>query len=293
MNNLVAVVITTYNNVSKVDDAILSALKQSHENTQVIVVDDGSTDGTQKHLEDLTKQFESLNIILKEHGERGIAREAGINMAKERNADYLLFIDDDMIMDHTLVEKSLRFFRNYETLGALVIPERPYTLYTNFYSKVKVFERSVINNAGKRVGNNSIEAARFWKFSEYDKSGGLNPNEISFEETQPTIRYRDNGGYILRAVDTYLLHDEKEATLKGLVKKKYYYFNNMNKTFKSEKDGFSKALQRWYFFRPVLYRPSNVLKAFKQPILALGMFFMYIVLSFTGVLAYLRSRRES
>lgn len=292
MDSLVTVVITTYNNKSKVDDAILSAVNQSYSNIKVIIVDDGSSDGTQEHLKDLKEQYSSIELILKEHGERGLAREAGINRAKELGGDYLFFIDDDMILDHKLIEVSLGYFSNYETLGALVIPERPYTLYTNFYSKVKVFERGIINNAGRTLGQNSIEAARFWKMNDYFKSGGLNPSEISFEETQPTIRYRDNGGLILRAVETYLMHDEKEATLKSLISKKYYYFSKMNKTFNEEEKGFIKALQRWYFFRPVLYRFSNIARALRHPLLAIGMFNMYICLSFTGVLALVRNRRS-
>ncbi len=292
MNDLISIVITTYNNKSKVDDAILSAVNQSHKNLRVIIVDDGSTDGTQEHLNDLSSQYDSLILILKEHGERGLARKAGIDRAKDEGSDYLLFIDDDMILDFNLLETCIRYFKNYDTLGAMVIPERPYTLYSNFYSKVKVFERMILNNAGKTVGKNSIEAARFWKISAYDESGGLNPAEISFEETQPTIRYRDNGGLILRAVESYLMHDEKEATLKGLISKKYYYFSQMNKTFESEEKGFLKALQRWYFFRPVLYRGSNILKSIKHPIMTLGMLFMYICLSFTGVVALVRNRRS-
>ncbi len=292
MSELVSIVITTYNYKCKVDDAILSAVKQSHNNVKVIVVDDGSTDGTVEHLKDLSLQFPDLDIILLKHGERGLARKAGIDRSREFGSDYLLFIDDDMMLDHFLIEKSLKYFRNYETLGALVIPERPYTLYTNFYSKVKVFERGIINNAGKKVGKNSIEAARFWLMRAYDESGGINPNEISFEETQPTIRYRDSGGYILRAVETYLNHDEKEATLKGLLSKKYYYFNQMSKTFKAEEQGLKKALTRWYFFRPVLYRFTNIIKVFRHPILALGMFYMYLCLSFIGVVALVRRPRE-
>ncbi len=66
----------------------------------------------------------------------------------------------------------------------------------------------------------------------------------------------------------------------------------MNKTFNAEKGGFSKALQRWYFFRPVIYRGSNILKSIRHPILALGMLNMYICLSFTGVVALVRSRRS-
>lgn len=291
MDILVSIVITTYNNRCKVDDTILSSINQTYNSLKVIVVDDGSTDGTQEHLNNLKEQYDKLELILKEHGERGLAREAGIQLAKELGSQYLLFIDDDMILDHKLVETSIRYFHNYENLGALVIPERPYSLYTNFYSKVKVFERSILNNAGKTVGSNSIEAARFWDMSAYNKSGGLNSKEISFEETQPTIRYRESGGLVLRAYETYLLHDEKQATLKGLISKKYYYFSQMNKTFQEEEKGFKKAITRWYFFRPVLYRFSNIIKAIRHPILAIGMFHMYICLSFVGVVALVKSRR--
>ncbi|MGL1893074.1 MAG: glycosyltransferase [Spirochaetaceae bacterium] len=291
MNNLVSIVITTYNNKLKVDEAILSSVHQSHKNLNIIVVDDGSIDGTPEHLTSLAEEHSGLKLILKEHGERGLAREAGIKLSMELGSDYLFFMDDDMILDYQLVELCLKYFTSYENLGALVIPERPYSTYTNFYSKVKVFERSIINNAGRTLGKNSIEAARFWKMNAYNQSGGLNPTEISFEETQPTIRYRDNGGYILRAVDTFLRHDEKEATFKGIISKKYYYFNLMNKTFESEDKGFLKALSRWYFFRPVLYRAGNILRALRHPILAMGMFFMYVCLSFTGVVALLRKPR--
>ena len=45
--------------------------------------------------------------------------------------------------------------------------------------------------------NSRIEAARIRKYKEFLKSGGINPNQISFEETQPTIRYRENGGMII------------------------------------------------------------------------------------------------
>lgn len=96
------------------------------------------------------------------------------------------------------------------------------------------------------------------------------------------------GGLILRAVNTYLLHNEKKATLKEILSKKLYYFSQMNKTFNAEDKGFIKALSRWYFFRPVLYRPSNILKALRHPLLALGMFSMYLCLTFIGVIALFR-----
>ena len=134
----------------------------------------------------------------------------------------------------------LQYFNGNPSIGALVIPELAFSDYTNFFSKVKVFERNIINNAGENVGHNSIEAARFWRREEYKKSGGINFNQIAFEETQPTIRYLEVGGKIKRAVFTGVKHDEKKVTLKNILEKKKYYFSVMNKTIGSEKSGFLK-----------------------------------------------------
>ena len=64
----------------------------------------------------------------------------------------------------------------------------------------------------------------------------------------------------------------------------------MNKTIESEKGGFFKALSRWYFFRPVLYRPSNIIEYIKHPLLTIGMLYMYLRLSIIGVKEILKKR---
>ncbi len=53
---------------------------------------------------------------------------------------------------------------------------------------MKVFERRLINNSGEEVDLNSIEAARFWRSQAYVATGGIHPEQISFEEIQPTIK---------------------------------------------------------------------------------------------------------
>ena len=224
------------------------------------------------------------------HLERGIARKTAIDIAKKEGCEYLFIIDSDMKLKDGLIFDCVNYLEADSTLGALVIPEIPFSDYNNYFSKVKVFEREIINNAGKYLDKNSIEAARFWKMDAYDSSGGLNPNQIAFEETQPTIRYVENGGKIERAVFTGVHHDEKMVTLKNLVKKKSYYFSVMPKTLSTEKKGMKKALARWYFFRPVLYRGSNILRYIKHPLLAIGMFYMYIILTFVAVKEIIKNK---
>jgi glycosyltransferase involved in cell wall biosynthesis len=241
-------------------------------------------------LEDWARRYDNLTVIPLPHGERGIARKTAIDEALKKGRDYLYIIDSDMELQEGLVRDCVDYLDAHGDVGGLIIPERAWSAYRNFYSRVKVFERNIINNAGTEPGRNSIEAARFWRIPDYLSTGGINPAQISFEETQPTIRYMEKGGLLKRAVFTAVGHNEKRVTLREILHKKAYYFSEMDKTLDSESGGFRKALSRWYFFRPVLYRPQNMLSYLKHPLLSLGMFQMYVLLSFSAAGALLGSR---
>lgn len=279
----VGIILSTYNNGSIAKECLLSCLEQSYKDVVIVVADDGSTDDTVKIIEDIKEEHTNLHLLKLPHCERGIARKKAYEELIKFNINYIYIIDSDMILENDLILKCVRYFCENSIVGGLVIPEIPFSNANNFYSKVKVFERSTINNAGEHLSANSIEAARFWRIDEYDSTGGINPEQISFEETQPTIRYLEMGGVIRRAVFTGVQHDEKRVTLKELISKKKYYFSKMDNTFRTESKGFFKALSRWYFFRPVLYRKENIKQYFRHPILFIGMMWMYLCLSFIGL----------
>ncbi|MBC2397008.1 glycosyltransferase [Clostridium tetanomorphum] len=290
-NNVkVALAFSTYNSSDYVLKCLLSCLKQDYIELVVIVADDGSSDDTIEIMKKVGTSYDNLYIMPLPHGERGIARITAIKKAKELKCSYIAVIDSDMVLKKNMVKDCIEYFNDNPEVGALVIPETAFSDYNNFISKVKVFERNIINNAGENWGKNSIEAARFWRMEAYESTGGFNPKQISFEEIQPSIRYFDNGGIIKRANFTGVYHDEKYVTLSNLLKKKKYYFSVMNNTLTTEKQGIKSALQRFYFFRPVLYRKENLIAYMKHPILTLGMIYMYILLSFIGVFEVLKSR---
>lgn len=95
MRNLFfSVVVPTYNRAHLVPRTIDSILSQDYEPFELIVVDDGSTDDTDKALEVyLTDQ--RFRYFKKENAERGAARNFGFKQAK---GDYVFFIDSDDLM---------------------------------------------------------------------------------------------------------------------------------------------------------------------------------------------------
>lgn len=287
----VVILFSTYNNEQAVVACLHSCMTQQDiHHLHIVVADDGSSDRTVQTIQQLAeKSTVPITVLELPHGERGVARVTAIQEAQRLQAEYIFVIDSDMILANDLIDKCTTFLEQHPTVGALVVPEEAYSTATNFFSKVKVFERNVINNAGETLGKRSIEAARFWRMDAYESTGGFNADQIAFEEIQPTLRYVEEGGDIRRAVFTRIYHDEKQVYLRDVLCKKAYYFSVMDRTISSEEGGFRKALERWYFFRPVLYTRDNLLSYLRHPLLTAGMCWMYICLSVLGVTAMVKS----
>lgn len=88
---IVSVVIPTFNRATRVQRAIGSALAQTHQGVEVIVVDDGSTDGT---AESIARGFDDDRLIVITTRNQGVsaARNTGIRRA---TGTHVAFLDSD------------------------------------------------------------------------------------------------------------------------------------------------------------------------------------------------------
>lgn len=89
--NLVSAIITTHNRISSLKKAINSVRNQTYENIEIIVVDDGSNDGTDAYCR-AQDDIKYIYIPPKEHQNGNYARNLGI---KASNGGYIAFLDDD------------------------------------------------------------------------------------------------------------------------------------------------------------------------------------------------------
>lgn len=113
--DLVTVVIPTYNRADMLACSILSVMGQTYKNLECIVVDDGSTDDTRATVERLIKTDRRISYIFKENGGQGSARNWGIQRAK---GEWILPLDSD---DALLPEALEVFMREAERTKADVV----------------------------------------------------------------------------------------------------------------------------------------------------------------------------
>lgn len=91
-NPLISVIIPAYNAAATLERACASVWRQSYPNVEVVVVDDGSTDGTASLLDALSRENPNLRPIHQENGGVSRARNAGIGAAR---GELITFLDAD------------------------------------------------------------------------------------------------------------------------------------------------------------------------------------------------------
>lgn len=108
---LVSILINNYNYDSFLADAINSALNQSYPHTEVIVVDDGSTDKSREVLAQYTGQ---VHTILKNNGGQASAFNAGF--AACRGLIICLLDSDDFFCENK-VEEIVKVYQSHSNIG--------------------------------------------------------------------------------------------------------------------------------------------------------------------------------
>lgn len=100
MSPLISVIVPVYNVSNYLEKCINSIFNQTYANYELILIDDGSTDGSGELCDDLSSEDPRVVCIHKNNGGLSSARNAGLNICK---GDYITFVDsDDMISPNAL-----------------------------------------------------------------------------------------------------------------------------------------------------------------------------------------------
>jgi glycosyltransferase involved in cell wall biosynthesis len=256
---LVSVVIPTKNSAGTLEACLRSIRDQTYSNIEVVVVDNFSTDTTQRIVSQCcTARFWRVP------GERSEARNLG---AKQTRGDYLLFVDSDMELQQTVVEDAVRLVG--QGCEAIVIPE--VSLGDTFWARVRTLERLTY------LGSDDFEASRFLTRALFERIGGYDTQLVAFEDYDLHRRILRCGARIGRT-GSIILHHEEDFRLSEHLMKKRYYAGSARRYFSKHPDA---ARKQFLPLRSVYLTRSHLF--IHDPKAAVGVFILKFLESYASL----------
>lgn len=109
---LISVVMPVYQVAKYLEGCVMCIQKQTYKNLEIILVDDGSSDGSSALCDKLAEQDDRIVVIHKANEGAAEARNVGISAAKGK---YITFVDSDDSVDLTMIEALYHALKNNGT----------------------------------------------------------------------------------------------------------------------------------------------------------------------------------
>jgi glycosyltransferase involved in cell wall biosynthesis len=120
MEALASIIIPTFNRRRWIGECLDSVLAQTYKNLEILVVDDGSSDGTAEWIAS-RPEYSKVQVLVQENAGASVARNNGINRA---NGDLIAFIDSDDVLLPKHIESAVKAFEKDEDLGLFCCDSR-------------------------------------------------------------------------------------------------------------------------------------------------------------------------
>ncbi len=231
----VSVILPVYQGEKTVRTAIKSILKQTYKNIELIIVNDGSTDGTDEIISKLMKKCAQIKYI-KNAENLGVyfSRNIGI---KESSGDFITMQDADDISDISRIEKSVSYLiqeghefilANGQYIRELIgnvssvrITMATFMCSKDFFVKYGVYDENTRHSGDLEL----LDRAYFKKYREYKFDN-------FWYWLNYTPSYEKFYGHIYENL-YYIGLDGDRITKKNNIRKRIQYLNRRRKEFKN------------------------------------------------------------
>ena len=114
MNSKISVIVPIYNTEKYLPNCLDSITSQTHDNLEIILVDDGSTDNSGKIADTYAKKDKRIKVIHQKNAGQTAARNRGI---KESTGDYLSFVDSDDQIEPVFYSTLLKLYKDNTSIA--------------------------------------------------------------------------------------------------------------------------------------------------------------------------------
>ncbi|MBI3802782.1 MAG: glycosyltransferase family 2 protein [Nitrospirae bacterium] len=241
MNNLkISIVIVNWNGITDTLACINSLLRVSHQNCEIIVVDNGSRDQSVEKLRNTS------NITLLELPSNlgfPAGSNVGISHALEKGADYIFLLNNDTIVHPAVLSDLMNVMENDFSLGMA----GPKIYYLNEPERIWFAGASIDFETGESPhwGKGDLDVGQYDKTVEVDRLSGcammvkadvikkvglLDPNYFLYYEDVDWCVRAGKAGYKIVCVQTAKIwHKESASTKANLGSSLHTYYHLRNK----------------------------------------------------------------
>lgn len=124
-----SIVVPIFNVKNFINQCIDSLIGQDYSHLEIILVDDGSTDGSSDVCDEYKKKYNNIVVVHKNNGGLTSARRSGVNAA---TGDYVGFVDGDDWVDHDFLSD---LYKALKDVDADIITSRGIREYENVIDK--------------------------------------------------------------------------------------------------------------------------------------------------------------
>ena len=184
MNESVSVVIPVFNGAPFVAKAVASVRAQAHGDVEILVVDDGSTDGTQEVLKRL-EESDGIRWFQRSHGGPARSRNFGIEAAR---GQYIALLDCDDVWLPGKLAAQLAIMRTRPEVGLVL------TDFDVRFEDGTLEERVIARSSREPMvqafagGHVALPSTLLIRKSVLDQVGRLDPELYGSEDSDLTIR---------------------------------------------------------------------------------------------------------
>ena len=107
MNELVSIIMPSYNTARFIDKTIESVLKQTYKNWEMLIVDDCSTDNT----EEIVSKYDDKRIIYLKNQKKSGAAVSRNKALKNAKGKWIAFLDSDDLWYPTKLEEQINYMK--------------------------------------------------------------------------------------------------------------------------------------------------------------------------------------
>lgn len=157
----VSIIIPVYNVVSYLEKCISSIIVQSYSNIEIVIVDDGSTDGSSSICDEYASKDSRIRVIHKNNGGVVAARRDGLKISTGR---FVTFVDGD---DYLGVNYVSNLYEGIIKSNADIVASGYYNLRKDCIKKISVCNENIIID-------NPKEDMNLWKSILLQQDTGIN-----------------------------------------------------------------------------------------------------------------------